>query len=112
MIYCVIVERGEFIMDKSKMKDSLKELKSVATDLKNIANNTEKEDNELIVIDEQYTFEHSLINFEEPVDEFNMRNIYPAFPTNSLYIPFPPDNGQFIDCSHFNGKQFCKSHKN
>lgn len=82
--------------NKSKMKKNLKKLKklkSMVTDLKAVAIKAREKDNELIDIYEQHIFEHSLINFDEPFDEWNMRDILPAFPSRNCYIPIPPDSG-------------------
>ena len=35
---------------------------------------------------------NSLIDFVEDVDEWNSRDILPAFPKKSCYIPIPTDN--------------------
>ena len=48
---------------------------------------------ELVEIYEQHSFVNSLIDFEEEVDEWNSRDIFPAFPTKNCYIPIPPDSG-------------------
>lgn len=48
---------------------------------------------ELVEIYEQYSFVNSLIDFEEEVNEWNCRDILPAFPTKNCYLPIPPDSG-------------------
>lgn len=81
---------------KSRIKDDLRELKSMAQDLKTVTNKTKGDDNEFIITEEQHCFEHSLIDFEEPVDEYNMRDILPAFPSRTCYIPIPPTSGSTV----------------
>lgn len=51
------------------------------------------ESDEFVEIYEQHSFVNSLIDFEEEVDEWNSRDILPAFPTKNCYIPIPPDSG-------------------
>lgn len=50
-------------------------------------------ENKLINVYEQHIFVNSLIDFEEEVDEWNSREILPAFLTKNCYIPIPPDSG-------------------
>lgn len=59
------------------------------------ANNNEiKKQEELTSVYEQHSFENEgLTHFNEEVDEFNSRDILPAFPTRNCYIPIPPDCG-------------------
>lgn len=52
-------------------------------------NNSDK----FVEIYEQHVFVNSLIDFEEEADEWNSRDILPAFPTRNCYIPIPPDSG-------------------
>lgn len=80
------------MVDKSKLKD---DLKSMVGDLKTAANQTNEKANELVDIYERHSFEHALIDYNEPVDEWNMRDILPAFPTKKCCIPIPPDSGFF-----------------
>lgn len=82
------------MVDKAKMKDDLRELKSMTEDLKT-ATVQAKDDNELIDIEEQHCFFHTLIDFMEPVDEYSSRGILPAFPNKKCCIPIPSDSGFF-----------------
>lgn len=87
------------MVDKSKLKD---DLKSMVGDLKTAANKTN--DNELVDIYEQHSFEHALIDYNEPVDEWNMRDILPAFPSRNCYIPIPPDSGSSVSLRDYDNK--------
>lgn len=78
------------MVDKSKMKDDLKQLKSIAEDLKSATVQT-KDDNWLVDIYEQYNFEHSLIT----ANEFNSSYILSAFPYKNCCLPIPSDSGFF-----------------
>ena len=70
----------------------LKKGETMEASLKTNAHNNSFE-GELVNIYEQYSFVNSLIDFEEDIDEWNSRNILPAFPTKNCYIPIPPDSG-------------------
>lgn len=58
-------------------------------------NNTSEE--KLVDIYEQHNFVNSLIDFEEEADEWNNRNILPAFPTRRCCVPIPSDSGFFSE---------------
>lgn len=90
--------------NKSKMKDNLKEIKSMTVNLKTTASQTNVNNNELMDIYEQHIFAHSLIDYEEPVDEWNMRDILPAFPSRSCYVPIPPDCGSSVSSRDYDNK--------
>lgn len=89
------------MVNKSKLKD---DLKSMVGDLKTAANQTNENDNELVDIYEQHSFEHSLIDYNEPVNEWNMRDILPAFPSRNCYIPIPPDCGSSVSSRGYDNK--------
>lgn len=78
------------MVDKAKMKDDLKELKSIAEDLKTVTAQT-KDDNGLVDIYEQNNFEHSFI----VANGFNSSDIFSAFPYKNCCLPIPIDSGFF-----------------
>lgn len=75
------------------MIDKKEELSDMLDELQHIKR--EMGDDTLVGGVSQYNFEHTLIDFNEPIDSYNSRDIYPAIEIKTMYIPIPPDSGQF-----------------
>lgn len=69
---------------KEELSDMLDELQHVKREMG---------DDTLVDVDQEYHFEHALINFDEPVNQYNSRDILPAIKIKTMYIPIPPDSG-------------------
>lgn len=52
-------------------------------------------DDTLVDVVEEHHFEHSLIDFHEPMDEYNSRELLPAIKIKHFNAPIPPDSGYF-----------------
>lgn len=84
------LEKERFELINKKFKEINKPITQ-----NSIAINNELEKQEELTSDyEQHLFEsEGLIPFNEEVDEYNSRDILPAFPNRNCYIPIPPDSG-------------------
>lgn len=84
------LEKERFELINKKFKEINKPIAQ-----NSVANNNEIEkQEELTIVYEQHIFENEgLIPFNEEVDEYNSRDILPAFPNRNCYVPIPPDCG-------------------
>lgn len=88
------LEKERFELINKKFKEINK---PIAQNSVAINNGIEKQE-ELTSDYEQHLFENEgLIPFNEEVDEYNSRDILPAFPKIKCCIPIPPDSGFFAN---------------
>lgn len=53
-------------------------------------------DDTLVDVVQEHHFEHTLIDFNEPIDQYNSRDILPAIKIKTKNVPIPPDSGFFV----------------
>ncbi|MCI9435244.1 MAG: hypothetical protein HFI86_08265 [Bacilli bacterium] len=65
---------------KEELSDMLDELQCVKREMG---------DDTLVDVVQEHHFEHALINFDEPMNQYNSRDPYPAINIQNCYIPSP-----------------------
>lgn len=73
------------------MIDKKEELSDMLDELQHIKR--EMGDDTLVDVIRENHFEHALIDFNEPMNQYNNRDIYPAINIQNCYIPSPSYNG-------------------
>lgn len=69
---------------KEELSDMLDELQRIKWEMG---------DDTLVDVIRENHFEHALINFDEPMNQYNSREPYPAINIQNMYIPSPSYNG-------------------
>lgn len=69
---------------KEELSDMLDELQHVKREMG---------DDTLVDVVQEHHFEHALINFDEPMNQYNSRDPYPAIKIKTMNVPIPPDSG-------------------